>query len=94
LCPFEANTYGIEFLSFRIQDGSSEDGPVLFEVSKDPNEPAPQLPPNFDKNRLRMIAYRFPAAFLLLRSIHTNLVFRVGNNEVNGFRMIGTFLLH
>jgi hypothetical protein len=42
LCPFEANTYGIDFLSFQIEDAGGS-GAKLFEISKDPNAPPPQL---------------------------------------------------
>ena len=42
LCPFEANTYGIDFLSFQIEDAGGT-GAKLFEISKDPNAPPPQL---------------------------------------------------
>ena len=37
MCPISANTYGIEFLAFKIRD--MESNTVVFEVSKDPNAP-------------------------------------------------------
>eukprot|EP00455_Lapot_gusevi_P007758 TRINITY_DN13312_c0_g2_i1.p1 TRINITY_DN13312_c0_g2~~TRINITY_DN13312_c0_g2_i1.p1 ORF type:complete len:186 (-),score=37.91 TRINITY_DN13312_c0_g2_i1:310-867(-) len=86
LCPFEANQYGIDFIAFNIRDAETEK--VVFEVSKDPNAPMPELPPNFDYDRLRYIAYRFPAEFLSYRTVATTLTFKVGPQEVHNFRMI------
>jgi len=86
LCPLTANTYGIDFLSFKIK--SADSNAVVFEVSKDPNAPAPQYPENFDYNQLRSINYTFPIEFLRFRTVATTLRFRVGDNEVNNFRMI------
>lgn len=86
LCPLSANTYGVEFLSFSIRDMDSK--AVAFQVSKDPNAPPPQFPPDFDYNQLRSIKYEFPTKFLRYQTVGTSLCFRVGNNEVKNFRMI------
>lgn len=72
LCPLSANTYGIDFLSFRIRDMDS--GAVLFEVSKDANAPAPVYPPDFDTDQLRSIEYKFPAQFLRYDTVGTTYV--------------------
>jgi hypothetical protein len=39
LCSFEDNTYGIDFLAFKIQDNDT--GKTVFEVSKNPDAPPP-----------------------------------------------------
>ena len=91
LCPVSANTYGIDFLSFTIRDASPTStlsDPVIFTVSKDPSHPTPALPPDFDPDQLRHIAYHFPLQFLRLRSVSTALRFSVGPQEVRNFRMI------
>lgn len=69
LCPLSANTYGIDFLSFKIRDMDTNN--VVFEVAKDPNAPPPQYPENFDYNQLRSIQYKFPAQFLRYETIGT-----------------------
>ena len=86
LCNLEDNVYGLEFLSFRVQDVST--GKLVFEVAKDPSAPPPVFPPGFDRNRLRSIAYRFPAEFLRFAAVATTLVFAVGEHELRDFRMI------
>lgn len=86
LCPLSANTYGIDFLSFRIRDEDSTK--VVFEVSKDPNAPPTQYPEHFDLDQLRSINYTFPIDFLHYRTVGTKLIFKVGNQEVRNFRMI------
>lgn len=86
LCPLSANTYGIDFLSFKIRDVDSKE--TLFQVAKDPNAPPVQYPPDFDFNQLRSITYNFPKSFLDLKTIETTLVFKVGAQPVEGFRMI------
>jgi len=86
LCPLSANTYGIDFLSFKIRDMDSQH--VVFEVAKDPNAPPPQYPEGFDLNQLRSIHYKFPAQFLRYETVGTTLRFRVGPHEVHNFRMI------
>lgn len=86
LCPLSANTYGIEFLSFTIQDYDSKK--LIFEVSRDR---PPQLdfdPTNYSEDALRKIKYNFSEDVLRLPSIQTSLVFSVGQKEVSDFRMI------
>jgi len=86
LCPLSANTYGIDFLAFKIRDMDS--GRPIFEVSKDPNAGTIEYPPNFDYDQLRSISYKFPAEFLRFKTVGTTLKFSVGNREVRNFRMI------
>jgi len=86
LCPLNANTYGIDFLAFKIRDMDS--GKVVFEVAKDENAQPVEYPQGFDYDLLRTIAYKFPAEFLRYRTVGTTLRFKVGPNEVKNFRMI------
>jgi hypothetical protein len=69
LCPLSANTYGIDFLSFKIRDMDTQH--VVFEVAKDLNAPPVQYPENFDYNQLRSISYKFPAQFLRYETVGT-----------------------
>lgn len=69
LCPLTANTYGIDFLSFKIRDMDTQH--VVFEVAKDPNAAPMQYPENFDYNQLRSINYKFPAQFLRYETVGT-----------------------
>ncbi len=87
-CPLVANTYGIEFESFRIRDYDSQQ--LLFEVAKDPNTPPVDLasiPPEME-DQVRCISYDFGSNFLGLGAIGTTLMFSVGPYEVDNFRMI------
>mmetsp|Transcript_45910 Transcript_45910/g.74907 ORF Transcript_45910/g.74907 Transcript_45910/m.74907 type:complete len:179 (-) Transcript_45910:861-1397(-) len=86
LCPLTANTYGIDFISFKIRD--YDGGKTIFEVNKevDPNNPTP-LPVDIDDS-VRCIHYTFPLQFLELKTIGTTLVFSVGPKPVPNFRMI------
>jgi len=86
MCPITANTFGIDFLAFKIRDMST--GKCVFEVAKDENAPAPEYPPNFDLDQLRSINYKFPAEFLRYRTVGTTLRFKVGPQPVRNFRMI------
>jgi len=88
LCPLSANTYGIDFLSFRIRDYHS--GTQLFEVARDPDAPpvdVSQIPPEME-DQVRCISYDFGKDFLDLETIGTTLEFSVGPREVDDFRMI------
>ena len=69
LCPLSANTYGIDFLSFKIRDMDSQH--VVFEVAKDPNAAPVAYPDGFDYNQLRSINYKFPAQFLRYETVGT-----------------------
>jgi len=86
LCPLSANTFGIDFLAFKIRD--MDTAAVVFEVAKDPNAPVIDYPANFDYDQLRTISYKFPADFLRFKTVGTTLRFSVGNNAVSNFRMI------
>lgn len=72
LCPLSANTYGIDFLSFKIRDMDTQT--VVFEVAKDPNQTPVSYPPDFDLNQLRSINYKFPAQFLRYETVGTTYV--------------------
>ena len=88
MCPLSANTYGIEFNSFRIRDYETQE--QLFEVVKDPNMPSmdlSQIPPEME-DQVRSISYDFGEHFLGLEAIGTTLEFSVGPREVEDFRMI------
>mmetsp|Transcript_5100 Transcript_5100/g.10224 ORF Transcript_5100/g.10224 Transcript_5100/m.10224 type:complete len:188 (+) Transcript_5100:129-692(+) len=89
LCPMSANTYGVEFLEFRIREMEGQQR-ELYHVKKPddaPSEPITDVPPELE-DQYRCIQYNFPAEFLKARTIGTSLVFSVGNNEVPSFRMI------
>ena len=92
LCSLAANTYGIEFQSFKIRD--MESGHCLFQVDRGDGEAAAAaaaaaaggLP--VDETAARTIQYDFPADFLKFRTVGTKLVFTVGPKPVPNFRMI------
>jgi len=87
LCPLSANEYGIEFLSFVIQDYDSKK--VIFEVSRD--RPLPidfSMHDAMDPDSLRKINYELSEDFLRLPKISTTLVFCVGQEPLTDFRMI------
>jgi len=89
LCPLNANTYGIEFLEFRIREmeGLKRE---LYNVKKPddaPSEPILDIPPELE-DQYRLIQYTFPTEVLKAKTIGTSLVFAVGSKEVPSFRMI------
>jgi len=87
LCPLSANEYGIEFLSFVIQDYQSKK--TIFEVSRD--RPLPidfSVHDAMDPDSLRKINYELSEDFLTLPNISTTLVFSVGAEPLSDFRMI------
>jgi hypothetical protein len=87
LCPVEANTYGIEFLSFTIEDYDTKH--LIFEVSRDrPPKMELQDFTSMDPNSARKIKYQFSEDVLRLPAIKTSLVFSVGPQPVEKFRMI------
>ncbi|KAH8074121.1 hypothetical protein JL721_2683 [Aureococcus anophagefferens] len=82
-----ANEYGIEFLSFVIQDYDSK--LTIFEVSRD--RPLPidfSMHDAMDPDSLRKINYELSEDFLRLPNISTTLVFSVGQEPLSDFRMI------
>ena len=81
LCPLSANTYGIEFVYFRVRDLTS--GMVLFEVSTD--EDAEEPP---EEEQVRTIKYHLGPDFLRLKELGSTIEFKVGEREVRNFRMI------
>lgn len=86
LCPLSANTYGIEFLSFTIEDYDTKK--LIFEVSRDHPPQVDFDPTNYSEDALRKIKYNFSEDVLRLPAIKTCLVFSVGQKEVRDFRMI------
>lgn len=91
LCPLSANTYNIQFLSFRVRD--VENGYVLFEISRDENDPDPaqaldeNLSPE-EEAEYRTVRYHFGPDFFKLKTIGTTLTFSVGDKPVKNFQMI------
>mmetsp|Transcript_15482 Transcript_15482/g.32375 ORF Transcript_15482/g.32375 Transcript_15482/m.32375 type:complete len:262 (-) Transcript_15482:327-1112(-) len=86
MCPLSANSFGIEFLSFIISDYDTKN--LIFEVSRDRPPPMDFDMQNFDEDSMRKIRYTFSDDVLRLPAIATQLVFSVGQTEVNEFRMI------
>ncbi len=92
MCPLSANIYNIQFLSFRVRD--VESGYVLFEISRDENDPDPMqalgesgLSPE-EEAEYRTVRYHFGPDFFKLKTIGTTLRFSVGDKPVKNFRMI------
>ena len=81
LCSFAANTYGIQFVSFTIQDKAS--GFVYFHVG--PQAPLPDSALNFEEPR--KIKYRFNPAILRAASLNTILKFNA-THELPNFTLI------
>jgi hypothetical protein len=89
LCPLSANSYGIEFLYFRIRDLDS--GTVLVEVAKEDDEEegkTEDAAPTEGDDLARTIKYHFGPDFLRLQRIGTTLEFSIGPEPVTNFRMI------
>lgn len=86
LCPLSANTYGIEFVYFRIRDLDS--GTVLVEVQKEDEEETKEEEQAPEDDATRTIKYHFGPDFLKLRTIGTTLEFTVGDSPLTNFRMI------
>ena len=88
LCPLTANAFGMDFVSITMKDYDTHD--LLFEVTRDADQPSPT---NAVEDPLRNIQY--PLAFAenvnRLRAIQKQLVFSVGNQEVQEFRVINRF---
>jgi len=89
LCPLSANTYGIDFKYFSICDYDSKR--LIFEVGGDAPAPASAVAidyANLDEMAYRQIKYDFSEDVLKLPTIQTSLVFSVGGQELEEFRMI------
>lgn len=87
LCPLDANTYELSFLSFVMKDYDTKE--VIFEIGQD--SPLPDLDlddENFDPDTLRRIRYDFSVDVLKKETISTTLVFSNGAKPLEGFRMI------
>lgn len=81
LCPLEANTYGIEFIYFKIRD--VKENQVLCEISKRPEDIGKPL-----TDAHRKIRYQFGPYFFQLDMIGTTLRFKVANAPLKDFVMI------
>ena len=86
LCPLSANTYGLQFIEFKIADYNSKK--LIFDISKDLPPIDPSTIDFTDENTYRKIKYEFSEDILRLPQISTLLVFKVGDREVKDFRMI------
>ena len=69
LCPLSANTYAIDFLSFKIVDDTSKR--VIFEVHKDPDAPPLESLVGINEALIRTIKYDFPTDVIRLPNIST-----------------------
>lgn len=87
LCPLSANSFGINFLSFVIEDYKTKK--KIFEVSKDCPLPieATRRDPS-DPDSFRKINYELSEDFLRLPVVSTKLVFSVGDKPAKNLRMI------
>eukprot|EP01116_Phalansterium_solitarium_P011366 TRINITY_DN27014_c0_g1_i1.p1 TRINITY_DN27014_c0_g1~~TRINITY_DN27014_c0_g1_i1.p1 ORF type:complete len:190 (-),score=38.27 TRINITY_DN27014_c0_g1_i1:237-806(-) len=86
LCPLTSNSYGIDFIEFKIRDLTGDR--VLFHVKSDiETSPTVEQLSQMDDS-VRFIQYDFGAEFLALKTVGTSLTFRVGPKEVPKFRMI------
>ena len=90
LCSLDANTYGVEFLSFKIRDVKTKE--TIFEIDRDTMEAemAEKLRNQeiIDEDSLRCIKYNFSPKILTAKTIGTKLVFSVGGKAINELRMI------
>ncbi|CAG9331519.1 unnamed protein product [Blepharisma stoltei] len=84
LCPLSANTYGIEFVYFRVRD--LESGMVLFEVQSEGETVSTEAA--IDGDQFRTVKYHLGPDFLKLRALGSTIDFTVGPKEVRNFRMI------
>jgi hypothetical protein len=86
LCPLNANNYGIDFLSFTIEDYHSKH--LIFEVSRERPMKIDLDQSPLDENTMRKIKYNFSEDVLRLPAIKTSLIFSVGPRPLENFRMI------
>mmetsp|Transcript_7201 Transcript_7201/g.12870 ORF Transcript_7201/g.12870 Transcript_7201/m.12870 type:complete len:227 (+) Transcript_7201:165-845(+) len=86
LCPLKANTYGIEFLSFKIKDYDTKR--TIFDVSKENAMSVGSTVASLSEDSYRKIRYNFSEDVLRTPTISTTLTFSVGDYEVEDFRMI------
>lgn len=81
LCKPEDNTYGIEFVYFKIRNANNNQ--VLFEIRKPESEIGKKA-----AHPVRFVQYQFGPNFFKLSTIGTTLEFRVGPQPVKKFLMI------
>lgn len=80
LCPVEANTYGVEFVHFKIRNYETND--TLIEIAKKPEDIGRNTATS------RKIRYNFGPYFFMLKVIGTILKFKVGPQPLKDFKMI------
>lgn len=68
LCPLSANTFGIDFVAFKIRNMETND--VLFETEKDPEDYGAAIDDSLDDS-VRFISYTFPKEFLDFKTVGT-----------------------
>eukprot|EP01147_Barroeca_monosierra_P007822 gene7822-9962_t len=83
LCKVTDNSYGIDFLSFKLRDADRD--VVLFEIAKPANY---VYEPPSDDDSGRFVQYQFTPDFFKLKNIGATVTFRVGDKPVPNFRMI------
>jgi hypothetical protein len=90
LCPLSANSYGIEFISFRLTDNVTKR--VFFAVGDGAPPPPPQidfdLSSMLDENTYRKVKYEFSQDFFAARSIAAHCTFSCGDREIQDLRLI------
>jgi hypothetical protein len=86
LCPLSANTANIQFLQFKIRDVFTNR--VIFETSAEQISRELTTKGLVDEDCQRCIKYEFSKDILKIPSIGTTLVFSVGDQPVQNFRMI------
>ena len=89
LCPLSANTFGIEFVYFKVRD--LESGTVLFEVAEEAEEENHEA---IEDDSIRTIKYHLGPDFLNLTALGSTIGFKVGNKPVKNFRMIERHYFH
>ncbi|KAL0205226.1 hypothetical protein P9112_000533 [Eukaryota sp. TZLM1-RC] len=91
LCPPTANTYNIQFTSFRVRDPESKT--VLFHISQDQDSTQMVGTMSMDPSdpEQRTVRYQFPTAFLDLSTVGTSLTFSVGDRPIPKLRLIERF---
>jgi hypothetical protein len=74
LCPNSANVYQVDFIAFKIRN--LDDGQVLFEVAKAPEDIG--IFEQDGDDSARSIAYNFGPHFLDIQTVGTELTFNIG----------------
>ncbi|KAL0235487.1 hypothetical protein GEMRC1_002069 [Eukaryota sp. GEM-RC1] len=90
LCSLADNTYGLDFLEFRVRDFDNKS--VLFQISRDTDVPTVGTV-EFDTTdpTHRTVKYAFPQRFLTLKNVGTQLKFQTGDAPISNLRLIERF---